>query len=116
MASKKDKVKDKDRFSILVPSLDRCSLCGSTDRVAIHEVFYGSNGNRSKSKEDGMCIPLCASHHNMSNFSVHFNKDLDLKVKQNAEKIWIETYTDKELDYDSRIQKFIDRYGRNYLI
>lgn len=115
MSGKKDKIKDKDRFSILVPSLDRCALCGSTSAIALHEVFFGSNGNRSKSKEDGMVLPLCGSHHNMSNFSVHFDHELDLKIKQNAEKVWINTYTDHKLPWEDRVNLFIKRFGKNYL-
>ena len=114
MAGKHDKIKDKDRFSILVPSLDRCCLCGSTDRVALHEVFFGT-ANRDKSKEDGMVVPLCGPHHNLSTFSVHNCHELDLKIKQNAEKIWIDKYTNNELPYDDRIELFIKRYGKNYL-
>lgn len=113
MSGKKDKIKDKDRFSVLVPVLDRCSICGSTDRVAIHEVFFGA-ANRKKSKEDGMIVPLCYNHH-LGNQGVHTVKKLDLKIKQNAEKVWIEKYTDKNISYNDRIQLFIDRYGKNYL-
>ena len=114
MAGRKDKIKDKDRFSILSPSLDRCYLCGSNDRLALHEVFFGT-ANRVKSKEDGMVIPLCGSHHNLGTFSVHNNHELDLKLKRYAEKIWIEKYTDSNLPYTDRVQLFIDRYGKNYL-
>ena len=37
------------------------------------------------------------------------------KIKQNAEKIWIKTYTDSLLSMEDRIQLFINRYGKNYL-
>ena len=110
MSGKKDKVKDKDRFSILVPSLERCCLCGSTYMLTIHEVFYGTS-NRKKSKEDGMTVPLCGGCHS----AVHSNDKLDLRLKQNAEKIWIETYTDSSLPMEDRIELFIERYGKNYL-
>lgn len=114
MASKKDIVSDKDRFSIITPKLNVCYICGSTSKVALHEVFFG-NANRSKSKEDGMVIGLCAQHHNMSNFGVHNNRDLDLKLKKQAEKIWISKYTEQSNDRDSRIKEFITRYGKNWL-
>ena len=113
MAGKHDKIKDKDRFSILVPSLDRCCLCGSTDRVALHEVFHGPF--RDKSKEDGMVVPLCGPHHNLGTFSVHNCDELDRKLKQNAEKVWIEKYTDNTLEYEDRVKLFINRYGKNYI-
>lgn len=108
MAGKRDKVADKDRTSILVPKLDRCFLCGQPS-VEIHEVFYGV-ANRSKSKEDGMCLPLCRDHHNGKN-GVHNDSYIDLKVKQFAEKVWINAYSDSEHGIDA----FIKRYGKNYL-
>lgn len=50
----------------------------------------------------------------MSNAGVHFNKQLDTKLKQQAEKIWIETYA-SDLPEDKQIKAFLKRYGRNYL-
>ena len=80
MAGKKDKISDKNRKSLLTDNLNVCYICGSSDRVAIHEIYYGT-ANRKKSKEDSMCVPLCWTHHNGSNQGVHFNKELDLKLK-----------------------------------
>ena len=115
MAGKKDKIKDKDRFTIIQPNgfTNRCFFCGSNYKVAKHEVFGGNN--RAKSKEDGMIVELCGTHHNLSKQGVHFNKDLDLKLKKQAEKIWINYYTNKELPLKERISLFIGRYGMNYL-
>lgn len=106
-----NKVADKDRYSIIVPSLKRCYVCGTDKGIHLHEVFYGSR-NRQKSIQDGLVVPLCGLHHNLSNMGVHFNKQLDEKIKQQAEKIWIKTYCDSEED---GIEKFIKRFGRNYL-
>ena len=114
MAGKKDKIKDSERYSILVANLDRCFFCGSKDRVALHEIFFGT-ANRSKSKEDGLIVPLCWNHHNGSNLGVHFNNALDLRLKKQGEKIWIKNYTDKNDPIDDKIEKFIKRYGKNYL-
>jgi len=113
MAGKKDKVKDSDRETILSPDLKHCFVCGTTDNIHIHEVFGGSF--RSKSKEYKMCLPLCGIHHNLSNQGIHFNKQLDEYVKKRSEKIWIETYCDKELSVDEKISKFISVFGKNYL-
>ena len=111
MASKRQKIADKDRYSIIVPDFKNCYVCGTDRDIHLHEVFYGS-ANRQKSISDGLVIPLCGPHHNLSNAGVHFNKALDLKLKQRAEKIWIRTYCDSEED---GIEKFISKYGRNYL-
>ena len=104
----------KDRYTILVPDFNSCYVCASTEKINIHEVFFG-RANRQKSIEDGMCIPLCPYHHNMSNNGIHFNKQLDNYVKKQAEKIWIINYCDPSLTNEEKIQKFIDRYGINYL-
>jgi len=44
----------------------------------------------------------------MSKEGIHFNKDLDQKVKQSMERRWLEKY-------DKTIEDFIKRYGRNYI-
>ncbi len=114
MAGKKDRIKDSERSSIIAKDLTKCYICGSTDRVALHEAFYG-NANRKKSKEDKMIFPICGPHHNLSSAGVHFNKELDLKLKKIAEKVWIANYTSKDENIEDRIDKFIKRYGKNYL-
>ena len=113
MASKNQKISDKDRYSIIVPNFKTCYVCGSSNRICIHECFYGV-ANRQKSIEDGLCIPLCYEHHQGSS-GVHFNKQLDEKIKKQAEKIWIKTYCDESLSKDEKIGLFISRYGVNYL-
>ena len=113
MSGKKDKVADKDRFSIITPDLTHCCVCGTSDRICLHEVFFGTS-NRKKSKEDGMVIPLCFEHH-QGTFGVHNNKQLDDKFKQQAEKVWLVYYTDEEDTYEEKVSKFIKRFGRNYL-
>ena len=114
MAGKHDKVKDSERFTIITPGFTgRCFLCGSTDRVAKHEAFGGPN--RDKSKQAGLIYELCGPHHNLSGQGVHFNKELDLKLKKHAEKIWIEHNVDPYASRDNKIKKFISIFGKNYL-
>ena len=88
-----------------------CYVCGATGDLHLHHVFYGSS-NRKKSDEDGMVVFLCPAHHNMSSAGVHFNKALDNRIKQQAEKIWIKTYCTSEQD---GIEEFVKRYHINYL-
>lgn len=113
MAGKKDKVKDSDRFSIITPELNRCFVCGTTDNIHLHEVFGGPY--RANSKEDGLVIPLCAQHHNMSYQGIHFNKELDDRVKELAERYWIKENCNSAMTLDDKIGAFIRRYGRNYI-
>jgi len=93
-----------NRFSILQET-KQCYVCGNKI-VHIHEVYFGKN--RSKSIQDGCCVYLCATHHNMSNQGVHFNKQLDLQLKQSMERKWLEVY-------NKTIEDFIQRYGKNYI-
>ena len=93
------------RFSIIQKNKE-CIVCGTTINIHIHEVFYGKN--RQKSIEDGCCVYLCGKHHNMSNEGVHFNHELDMKLKQLAENQWCWYYSKTTKD-------FIKRYGRNYI-
>ena len=70
-----------------------------------HEVFEGT-ANRAKSIKWGMVIALCPAHHNMSNDGIHFNKDLDKRVKREAQIIFERTYPDED---------FLMIFGKNYL-
>jgi len=91
-----------------------CYVCGTDRGLHYHHIFYGT-ANRKKSDEDGMGIYLCGYHHNLSADGIHFNRNLDDMVKQQAEKVWIEHYCDKDLAPEEKINAFIKRYGTNYL-
>ena len=94
-----------NRFSI-INNEKKCYVCGNTQNLHIHEIMFGRN--RQNSIEDGLCIYLCGKHHNQSNDGVHFNHELDQKLKKIAEERWIKYYGKSTED-------FIKRYGRNYL-
>lgn len=93
------------RFSIL-QNEKKCYVCGTTQNIHIHEVMFGRN--RNNSIKDGCCVYLCGYHHNQSNEGVHFNHKLDMQLKQEMEKRWLEYY-------HKDIEDFIKKYGRNYL-
>lgn len=54
-----------------------------------------------------MKVFLCGMHHNLSNDSVHFNRDMDLMLKKAAQKIFEEKIGTR--DY------FIQEFGKSYL-
>jgi hypothetical protein len=81
-------------------------MCVAQTKYIHTRCFFGKN--RNKSIEDGCCVYLCPKHHNASNKGVHFNKQLDLELKQSMERRWLEYY-------NKTIDDFISRYGRNYL-
>lgn len=93
------------RFSILQKTMDRCYVCGTSHDLHVHEVFYGIN--RQTSIKQGCCVALCGRHHNMSDHGVHFNRELDLRLKRDCERRWMEQNGSEE--------EFIRIFGRSYL-
>ena len=53
-----------------------------------------------------MVVDLCGIHHNLSSEGIHFNKDLDLKVKREYQTRFEEKYGH---------EKFMEVFKRNYL-
>lgn len=91
------------RYSIL-NNLDKCYFCNKPTEH-IHEVFYGT-ANRKISIKNGFCVGLCSQHHNMSNNSVHHNREMDIYLKQIYQKAYEKEHTREE---------FIKLIGRSYL-
>ena len=83
-----------------------CWVCGTIYNLHKHHIFGGAN--RKKSDKDGCWVYLCGHHHNLSNEGVHFNRELDLKLKRKCETNWLERNGKTEDD-------FIREYGKNYL-
>ena len=73
----------------------------------LHHVFEGT-GRRSISDRYGLTVWLCAKHHNMSDEGVHFNRELDLALKEAAQKKAMEYYK-------LTVEDFIKIMGKNYL-
>lgn len=66
-----------------------CLVCGTTYNLHSHHCINGT-ANRKKSEKYGLKVWLCARHHNMSSEGVHFNRQLDLKIKRMAQKYFEE--------------------------
>ena len=90
--------------SMIVEDLEHCLICGSP-YVHIHHVFYGT-ANRKISDRMGLIVPLCQEHHT-GNTGVHFNMELDLKLKRMAQEYFENHYGCREV--------FIRTFGRSYL-
>jgi len=73
-----------------------------------HEAFFGVR-NRQKSIDDGLVVFLTYENHEGTN-GVHGRNghDLDMMIKKEAEKRWLEYY-------NKTIDDFIKRYGKNYI-
>lgn len=72
-----------------------CLVCKDINNLHLHHCIYGT-ANRKNSDKYGLTVWLCYRHHNGSNYSVHFNKTLDLKVKQLAQEAFEKTHTREE--------------------
>lgn len=94
----------KKLFSVLTNDLEHCYITGSTE-IAIHHVFGGAN--RGRSEKYGFIIPLRPDYHNMRNYGVHFNRELDLKFKTMAQEYYEENYGTRE--------SFIKEFGKSWL-
>lgn len=91
------------RYSIL-NNLDKCFFCGRPAEC-IHEVYFGT-ANRRISIENGFCAGLCHREHNLSNKSVHKDREMDLKLKRAYQKEYMKTHTKEE---------FIKLIGKSYI-
>lgn len=80
-----------------------CWVCGSTYNIHKHHIFGGRN--RKMSDKYDMTVNLCQNHHTGLN-GVHFNKLLDIQLKQQFQ-------THFEALYGH--EKFMKIFGRNYL-
>lgn len=90
----------------LIDNCKVCFVCGTVYGLHKHHIFGGAN--RNKSEKDGCWCYLCGEHHNLSNKGVHFNKELDTRLKQTCQQLWM---TKK----NKTVEDFIKEYGRNYL-
>lgn len=81
-----------------------CFITLSPTRLHKHHIFGGAN--RQVSEDNGFWVYLRDDWHNMADYGVHFNKQLDLMLKQTCQRKFEETKSRKD---------FMDLIGRNYL-
>lgn len=81
-----------------------CYVTGKTVNLHRHHVFGGAR--RKSSEKWGCWVYLTAEMHNMSNKGVHFNRELDLRIKRDTQRAFEELYGH---------EKFMKVFGKNYL-
>ena len=91
----------------IVSNERECLVCGMTEDLHKHHIYEGI-GRRKLSEVFGCWCYLCGRHHNLSQIGVHFNPDLDLKIKRLCQEKWEEEFGNRE--------DFIKIFGRSYLI
>lgn len=84
--------------------MEYCYVCGRYG-TEIHHVFYGV-GNRSLSTRYKLLLGLCYNHHRGKQGVHNGNRELDMELKQYAQRRFQEVYTDAD---------FLAVFGRNYL-
>ena len=91
----------------IMQSDKECYLTGSTYNLHSHHIFFGT-GLRKLSERYGLKVYLRGDLHNLSDNGVHFNKELDIRLKKEAQEIAMEKYK-------WTIEDFIGKFGRNYI-
>ena len=81
-----------------------CYITGSICDLHEHHIYPGKN--RKISEKYGFKVWLRSDWHNMRDYGVHFNKNLDLRLKQECQAKFEETHTREE---------FIKLIGKSYL-
>lgn len=96
-----------DRKHSLMSDTRECLICKSTYNIVVHHIYEGY-GRRSVSDREGAWCYLCAYHHNMSKWGVHFNKPLDLKLKKECQERWMEAN-------NATVEDFIKVFSKSYI-
>lgn len=94
------------RGESLYSTEQECWICHSPT-VHLHHI-YGGHGRRPISDREGCWVYLCPAHHNMSDFGVHFDHQLDQFFKADCQRRW-EARNGKGHD------DFRQLFGRSYL-
>ena len=77
----------------------------TTTGLQEHHIFEGT-GRRKQSEKYGLKVYLCHRHHvSDPKYAVHYQKQLDLELKQLAQRKFEETHTREEF-----IEHFIQSY------
>lgn len=81
-----------------------CYVCGAYCKTHKHHIFGGAN--RKLSEQYGMYVYLCPGHHNMSDQSVHFNKEM---------KRWLQSEGQDAFEKIYGHNRFMEVFGKNYM-
>lgn len=68
-----------------------CYVCGSTIELEEHHVF-GGVANRKISETYGLKVYLCVFHHRDLKNGAQYDKELNLKLKQDAQRAFQNIY------------------------
>ena len=81
-----------------------CFITGAETWLDLHHIYAGPN--RKHSDAWGCWVWLRADWHNMSERGVHFNRELDLRIKRECQEAFEKLHGH---------EKFIEIFGKSYL-
>ena len=84
-----------------------CWVCGTPYGLHKHHVYEGT-ANRKLSEKFGCWVYLCGNHHNLSDEGVHYNKELDDKLKDFTQRRFEEFLGSRE--------DFRRIFGKSYIL
>lgn len=88
----------------LISNEKECYFCKTSYNLHKHHIYFGAN--RKISERIGAWVYLCAIHHNMSDNSVHHNRQMDLMLKKKYQ---------EEYEKINTREEFIQIIGKSYL-
>lgn len=91
----------------IIQSERECFITGSTTMLHKHHIF-GGTGRRQLSEKYGLTVYLRYDWHNGEKYGVHFNKDLDTRLKRIAQEKAMK-------HYGWTVEEWIEIFGRNFL-
>jgi len=93
----------------IIQAEKECFICKTTLYLENHHCIHG-RGLRPLADKYGLTVWLCPRHHrgdaSGNQYAVHFNRVFDLKLKQTAQKAFMEKWPDKD---------FLKIFGKNYI-
>lgn len=96
--------RDAEKKSILQDDEKHCYLTGRAGTLHKHHIYPGYS--RQKSEDHGFFVFLTPELHNMSSEGVHFNHELDLRLRRECQRKYEEAHSREE---------FMKIIGRSYL-
>ena len=81
-----------------------CYFCGSTLNLELHHIYFSAM--RKTSDRNGFVVWLCGRCHRDNKYGVHGNREMDLKLKTECQKVYEQTHSRED---------FMKLIHRNYL-
>ncbi len=78
---------NKPYFSVFTKDMHTCIITGRTDNVQPHHIFSGPR--KELSEKYGFVIPLTSCWHEGTNYSIHRDRNLELKWKRRCQDYWL---------------------------